>query len=464
MKKLLSVLLLVCLLLTSCSYGDVGDLTSNNDQNGGDPTAQEGSSPYGNYDYSLKPYIDDQLQYYQDKVFYVNAMFLTYMSLNELSSDIDLSKDDVSLQNVSLARPSHYTCPEGAEHGDHHSFGVTWSCPIKLGACPIFLIDCYESAGSYPILYFTFSYRYGDEIGKDADELSEPFCLYRYDSETNIRKKLIELPGAVDQMMAYGDKIYLSLGVAEVRAAHCLAVYDKNTKELKTLKVGRGRLSFISADDNYIYFCDCRDGSFYRATHGLENAEKLYTVDASYELTDASSRTLGMMVHDGYLYYRDDFKVQKMKLVSYTGEEGDQPYADIIYYDIRRLPLDSLTGDGELVAKDVLRSCQFGISGDYFYYTPIDFGVTISTGYYNMSNGRFCKVDLNTLECTDIIEKDSGLYFDGGMYAYVNGRCVIATIRPLAYPWTSRWSLNDAMDYFVLYDLKTGALYSIIKH
>lgn len=82
MKKLLSVLLLICLLLTSCNYSDVSDLTSNNFQSGNDPTVQEGSNPYGNYDYSLKPYFSGNFFFIRTRFIVVDCICTMYHSGN----------------------------------------------------------------------------------------------------------------------------------------------------------------------------------------------------------------------------------------------------------------------------------------------------------------------------------------------------------------------------------------------
>lgn len=457
MKKLLAVLLLICLLLTSCSYSDVGDLTSNDSQIGNDPTVQEGSNPYGNYDYSLKPYFnDDSLCIYQDKAYFSDGgMVLTYITFDSLTDDVDITKSTPKEYHL----PMHFTC-SNSEH-DHTSFDLPSSCPIRLGAYSTILLDAHESGGSYPIFYFTYSFM--DEPEQSAFELTQPFCLYRYDSGSNTREKLIELPGCAEQTMAYGDKIYLSIALSSSK--YQLMVYDKKTKKTSTLKAGKGRLELLFADGESIYFVDRKDGSLYRSDADLAASDSVYKLNEVYEFSNGE---IGMFVNDGYLYYRTNFETSPMQvhIDGVLDEDNPDPqYINPVHYDVRRLPLDSLSGEGELVANRVFQHCDFGVTDGCFYFTPCDYGKTaLSGGYYNFSNGRLCKVDLKTLECTDVVKKDSGLFFDGGLYSHVTNRFIATTIRALDEPWISCWNVNNAGSHLALYDFETGSFYSLVRN
>lgn len=452
MKKLLSVLLLICLLLASCSYDDIEDTDDKTDPSGT-------KSVYGNYDYSLKPYFSDNYFFYQDKIFCV-GVHMRYVMLGDLTPDADISKTAPEEYMLSI----HYTCPYDVEHC-HRALNGDDECPIKSGSNRVTLLDNYESAGSYPIFYFAFCRN--SQVDQSIYEPTKPYCLYRYDSGSNIREKLTELPGYVEQMMAYGDKIYLSVSLSSLK--NQLMVYDKKTKELSSHKAGKGGLKYIYADESGVYFVDRKDGSLYKADADLTSSEKLYTLDndSIYELSRESTGSLGMRIYDGYLYYRTNFETSPMQVHVNGIADEDNPnpqYINPVHYDIRRLPLDSLTSDGELVAEDFFETCELGFAGGALYYTPNDYAPHgPDGGYYNFSNGRLCKFDLKTLECTDVVKEGSGLLFDRGIMTYVTERFVFATIRPLDEPWITNWNGNSPA-FHAIYDLETGSLYSVVDN
>lgn len=465
MKKIMSALLLICLLLTSCKYPDISELTSNS---AGTSTTEPNTieidygAAYGNYDYSKKPYLTSLFYFYQNKV-YTNygGPWLEYFSLNDLSLEGDRSTSSEKANYKKVINPEiKYTCP--ADDHQHGELSVNPICPVNNFNFTLTLLDPYESAGSYPIFYVSFSIGIieSDEIEPDSYippdpyNPSDPFALYRYDSSTNIREKLVELPGMPHQMMAYGYSIYVMLSTAE--SDYQLMVYDKNTKECKYANVGEGRIEFISADDNNVYFCDWYDGTLYRSDPDLSNIKQIYKLDEVYNSSIREIATIGMFIHDGMLYYRADFEVFKVPI-------SETQSADLIKYKIKRLPLSALDGEGEIVATDVLQDGELNVVGNNLYYVPADLGEKQSGCYYNLSNGRYCKVDLDTLECTDLLT-DSGLFFDNGCYGVATERYVVTTIRALTTQWEEKWSYQDAAGYFVLYDLETGSLFPLFKH
>lgn len=446
MKKLLSALLLVCLLLTSCSHGEDDDK----------PVPSGNKSIYGNYDYSVKPYFNNEsLCFYQNKAYFSDGgMVLAYIMLDSMTDDADITKSIPAEYHL----PMHFTC-SNSEH-DHMSFDLPYSCPIRIGSYSTVLLDAHESGGSYPIFYFTYSYM--DEPDQSAFELTEPFCLYRYDSGSNLREKLIELPGCAEQTMVYGDKIYLSIALSSSK--YQLMVYDKKTKKTSTFKAGKGRPELLFADGDNVYFVDQKDGSLYKADAELTNADVVYKLDEVYEFSNGE---IGMFINDGYLYYRANFETSPMQVHINGVADEDNPnpqYINPAHYDIRRIPLDSLNGEGELVASGVFQHCDFGIADGCFYYTPCDYGKTALNGYYNFSSGRLCKVDLKTLECTDVVKEGSGLFFDGGLYSHVTSRFIVTTVRALDEPWVSVWDTNNAGNHLALYDFETGSFYSLVRN
>lgn len=453
MKKFLSALLLICILLTSCTYTEPADLTR-------EKNAPVDSS-YENQDYSLQPYISGQkMVLYQNKIFFNAGYYcLTYVTLEDAISSVDLSKDAWDGLNPKY----RYTCPYDDEH-KHGQATLDLDCPVKFGQYTTWLLDAYESNGSYPIFYYTFTRL--SYLEQPASESGRPFVLYRYDTSTNAREELTELPGEAKQTMAYGDKIYMSIALPTGK--YVLMLYDKNTKKITELEVGNGEPRFIHADEGGIYYIDRKDATLYRADLDLGAVEKLYTLDEVYELSGGASSEMsyGMFIHNGMLYYRADFETTPMQIHINGVKDEDNPnpqYINPVHYNIRRLPLDALSGEGELVAEGVFERCEFGVADNFLYFTPCDYGAHgPDGGYYNFSNGRLCKVDLDSLECTDVVT-DSGLFFDDGSTGYTNGKFIIGIIRGLDEPWITNWNYNDAAGYYVLYDFETGSMYSLFN-
>lgn len=447
MRKIFLIALTFCLFLTSCTYSDLGELTSNDDK-------EKNPSVYNN-DYSLKPYLSGQdMFFYQNKIFFVDGgRYLAYVSIDEMTPDMDLSKGIPEKYSCDY----HFTCPYDDEHY-HMGFGGTLSCPIRIGSYSTFLLDAYESGGSYPIFYYTYTYPNAITDDPDASNATEPFYLYRYDSSTNIREELIELPGRAIQTMAYGDKIYLSIILSSGESQ--VMLYDKKTKKTNTLGVGEGRFEFLHANESSVYYGSAVDGTLYKADAALTSAEQAYKPEEAYEVFGSKTGLFGMFVYNDMLYYRSDYRNAKMPV-----DENAEvvQYYEHPYYNYRRLPLDSLSGEGELVAKDVLGDAEFGVADNAFYFTPCDCGPKDPKGYYNFSNGRLCKVDLDTLVCTDVLT-NSGLLFYATGFGYTNGKFIVGTIRSLSEPWTTNWSRSKAAAFYALYDLETGSMYSVYQH
>lgn len=448
MKRFLLLTLTLCLLLTSCTYSDLGEQTTSD--------GKELNPSYQNKDYSLKPYLSGRhMHFYQNKIFFLDGgCFLAYVTVDEMTPDMDVSKGITE----KVIGDYHFTCPYDDEHF-HMGFGGTLSCPIKIGNYSTFLLDGYESNGSYPVFYFTYTHPNAIPDDSDVGNATEPFYLYRYDSSTNVREQLIELPGRVLHTMAYGDKIYMSIILSSRKSK--VMVYDKKTKETNELAVGTGRIEFLHANDTSVYFGSSVDGPLYKADDKLTSAEQVFKPKEAYDVSGGKMELFGMFVYDNMLYYRSDYRYAKMPV-----DENAEviQYYEHPYYNYRRLPLDSLSGEGELVAKDVLGDAEFGVADNAFYFTPLDCGSKKDKkGYYNFSNGRLCKVNLDTLEYTDVLT-DSGLLFYATGFGYTNGKFIVGTIRPLSEPWVTSWDKNKAAALYALYDLETGSMYPVYQH
>lgn len=482
MKTAMSALLLVSLVLSACAKTEPSETTASGNSNTQVTTATPTTTTYppsppptflpetlplppeptvdtvyaeayGNYDYSLKPYFSDHAYVYKNRIYYLSTGGeLVYVSLNDLTADDDLSKN----KTASKTRIVRHLCTgEGHAHG---RVGVSLDCPTNMRDYSEVILDPCESAGESPVFYCVFSLNTTDGYEPESWELTEPFKLYRYDSAQNKREELIELSGRAAQMMLYGDKIFMVLRTSETQ--YKLMVYDKKAKDVQSMAVGEGRSEYIGADDNYVYFCNWQDGTLYRADHRLLSSEAIFKANEVFAKTAENNGTIGMFIHDGKLYYRADISPFK---VAVDQSDPDGQYFDLKQYSIRRLPLDALDGEGELVASGIQQDGEINVVGNSLYYVPADYGTNVSGCYYNLNNGRLCKVNLETLESTDVIS-DCGLFFDNGWYGSTNGRYILTTIRPTSFERLSEWSLNDAAAYFALYDLENGSLFSMISH
>lgn len=445
--KLLSLIMLSSMLLTGCKYDVPAGLTTGTSEGNVDPFISE--LGFGNYDYSVRPYLSNNIQMYQNKVFYKNTIGeIVYYDINELDKNNNLRENS----DVERSLPAHYTCPLDDEH-KHDKFNGLDICPIRIWHDSCMVLDVYESAGGYPVIYNVYA--------KPTGETNDPFDqsgynLYRYTASDNQSEKLVELPGYCTQIMAYGDRVYMSLKTADKK--YFLMMYDKKTKETASLAVERNTF-FLHAEGNDVYYCINGTGELYKTDVSLSGAEKVFAVAEVYAISSKDSTPI--QIYDGYIYYRDNFTTHDVQ-VHVTGVPDDEvenpQFIHPISYDIRRVPLDSPSEESRLVASGVFEGDDFGFANGCLYYTPVDIGVTIDKAYYNFSSGRFCKVDLTTLETVDILT-DCGFMFDNYYNGYCNGKFIISTIRPLGTECSEYF--GDLAGYDALYVIETGEIYFI---
>lgn len=154
-----------------------------------------------------------------------------------------------------------------------------------------------------------------------------------------------------------------------------------------------------------------------------------------------------------YIYFRSDYDTEPMPI-------NDTQFIEPTHYNIRRISVNEPTSEAELVAEDVFEYCDLGISDGKFYYSPKEYGEKSKGYYYNFTSGKIKCVDLQTLECTDLVT-DSGFMFEGHGNVIVNDRYIITLMRPI---WDNGydWTLDDGSRYTALYDFATGDMYALI--
>ncbi len=432
--RLLCFLFLFLICLTGCRYNDI-DLDDD----------KEELCIYGNYDYSLKPYFDSDSKHYttvyQNYAFGCNSQsMLSYIDLSNLEREMRSYKrsEEEYEHNGFLGQTHVKVCNE--EHSDSDN------CPADLRGSCRFLLDAYESAGSYPVFYIT-------QQKKGSNSESEPYYLYKYSLSSNVREELCELKGQPSQLMSYGDYIYVSENYGT--GGWIIEAINKKTKKATFVSIDEKRIEPIYAEEDKVYFYEWLTGTLHVSDNELTEYKSVFTPPELYTVM-VSERDIGMFINGGYIYFRDDYEERSVPV---SGTEPQQ-YITPFVYNIKRVPLDNPDAESELVAKDVFECCDHGISGNYFYFTPFDFKEKDNAYcYYNFNNGRLCRTDLTTLKTEDFIA-DSGLFFEGVDYSYLCNRYIICNIRPTTEKGLFI-TLGDACCYRMLYDFETNEVYYV---
>lgn len=434
-----AILILLSLALTGCKYKD-------DDIDNGD-NWQKQNCPYGNYDYSLKPYFG----YYSDldvPIVYQNFAFfiglsgkLVYVDLSDLKRDMSTYKrsNEEYEKNGKLGEKQYEVCNE-----EHTS---VQSCPAAIS---FMVLDAYESAGSYPVFY---------SVGQDEDNTdpgsshSVTYSLYKYDTGSNIRRKICDTNGKPLFMMSYGDYIYLSEAKSDDK--YHIEAINKKTAEKTTLNLDGKRIQPIHADGDKVYFYEWLTGTLYVSDRKLAEYKPIFTPPEVYTVK-VNEIGIGMFIDNGYIYFRADYEKRQVPIPQTEPVQYITPFV----YNIKRVPLDNPGAESKLVAKDVFEGCDHGVYGNNFYFTAYDPKEQNNAYcYFNFNNGRLCKTDLTTMTTTDVLD-DSGFFFEGVNNTYVNSRCILLCIRPVTEKGTFV-TLGDAMIYLMLYDFETGQVYYI---
>ncbi len=432
----LAILVLLSLVLTGCKYND--------DDVDGNEKKEE--CPYGNYDYSLKPYFDNSERHYttvyQNYAFGENAkQMLSYVDLSDLKREMRSYKrsEEEYEDNGFLGQTHIKVCNE--DHADYND------CPAYMGRNAMRLLDAYESAGSYPVFYIT-------QQKKGAKFETEPYYLYRYSLLSNTKDELCRLKGKPSRIMSYGDYVYVS--EAYGTGDYAIEAINKKTKEVTSVSIDKKRIEPIHADGDKVYFYEWLTGTLYVSDRELAEYKPIFTPPELYTVR-VTERDIGMFINGGYIYFRDDYEKRPVAVPRTEPVQYITPFV----YNIRRVPLDNPNAESEIVAKDVFEMCDHGIYGNYFYFTPFDPKEQDNAYcYFNFSNGRLCRTDLTTLKTEDFIS-DSGLFFGETLdFTYMNARCIITTIKPVTEKGLFITE-SDSIEYIILYDFKTNEVYYV---
>lgn len=435
--KLLCVLILLSLTLTGCKYNDE-DIIDNN--------AQKQTCPYADYDYSMKPYFAKAASaghyttVYQNYAFGVNlAAMLSYVDLSDLKREMRSYKrsQEEYDHNGFLGQTHIKVCNEEHEN--------PYDCPAYLYGSYLFILDAYESAGSYPVFYITRQ-RNGSNTGA-------PYYLYRYSLLNNTREELFKLKGEPSGMMIYGDYIYVSelYGTGD----YTIEVINKKTKTATSASIGKKRIEPIHADGDKVYFYEWLTGTLYVSDRELTEYKPIFTPPELFTVR-VTERDIGMFINGGYIYFRDNYEERPVPMPRTEPVQYITPFV----YNIRRVPLDNPEAESEIVARDVFEECDHGIYGNYFYFTPFDPQEQKNAYcYYNFNNGRLCRTDLTTLKTEDLIS-DSGLFFEGENDVYICDRYIICNMRPATEKGLFV-TMGDACCYRMIYNFKTNEVYYV---
>lgn len=432
MKKLftLTLTLLMLLSLASCKKEEEPPAP----QSG---TSIEATSRFSDLDFSKRYYKSCPGQI--KGTAYINNYYYmgTLCQLQEIPLPTGGENENEQVSKVACSDPM---CPHYGPDG--------MNCPAYMrDPNANFLLDATESGGEAPIFYY--SRCTADNIAFDnAWESNQEYELVRYDSSESVAKRVTAVNYPIKQFMTYGDRIYFLTQTASDR--YEISSVKKSGGEVTTHAPGDGLLHLIGADETGVYVNDT-EGNVYAYDLSLGNERKIYTVAEVYPMDETAPADLGMFIADGQLCFFADFKVEVIPYGSVS--------LDLVKTNIRRVKLSDPDGEGELVASDVYQNTVYGVYNGVMYYAPFNVTVNLEVGAMyspvSISNGTICKVDLKTLEKSEVIT-DSGLNFTRA--GYLNDRCIIAATN--SYREIEGVNPSGNGTYPSLLDFETGAIYN----
>ena len=387
-------------------------------------------APLGDYDYSKRPFIAsyEPTTYKGDIYFLDPARRLSHVSLLDLSCDIRTETE--------WEYPKNFAVCTNDSH-DHGSVDEPDGCyDYEVGQ---FLIDAYESNGGSPIIYRT---RVLDGSVSAEDEYG---VIVRYDTGSLTGETLVSVSDAIDDVMTYDQWLFFT--TLNAKGVYILNVIAKTGGDITSLELGKHGWNLMWANDDYIYYQDSA-GNVYRATLDLQNPEFIYYAET---ISVMEPNHIGTFIHGDYLYFESDYET-----VPYPMSVDGSMVLNWSKHSIRRVPLDNLYGESELVAENVLDCYVFGVGNNVLYYQPCIMGEGDKQGidyYFPFTGGQLMGVDLDTLEPAEIVN-DIGLDLDGyaiGNVLYVRG-----------FPTDSRYTYDRYAGWgttMLILDTRTGAVY-----
>ena len=411
-----------------------------------DPIDQQAEiQPLGNYDYSKRPFFasEDPTIYKGDLYLRDDYLRLSRIPLNELTCDVRTAK--------TWELPKDYPICTDDSH-DHDGKEDPEGCLDNK--VDTFLIDAYESAGGSPIIYRTRldGFADSDEDIIESDGKSE---IIRYDTANMTAKAVVSIDDGITDVMTYDQWVFFMSCNAD--GVYSLNVAPKKEGEIKTLEVGKHGWTLMWANDDHVYYQDTA-GNIYRATLDLQNPEFVYYAET---ISAMDPERIGTFIHGEYLYFEADYEIVPYP-ISVDGTQAIQ----FAKHTIRRVPLDNLYGESELVAENVLDYCVLGVGNNILYYQPCCVedrkAGAGGTYYFDWTGGQLLGVNLDTLEQVEMIN-DVGLDMGDKYGSIVCGNALIVAAVPLDGRYhKDRYSGWGSCRF--LYDTTTGALYPICSY
>ena len=403
--------------------------------------SEQSRSPFGMYDYSKRAFLTnstDAVFIYKGDAYYLNGLMeLMRVPLSGLSADLRTEKKKML--------PESYTICQDQTH-NHNTMSLnSEECPDAIGdIMGKFLIDAYESAGDFPIIYY-----YGSNNADAFEDLwdqSATYEIYRYDTGKASRECLVSLNNPPTQLMTYDQTVFFITQTASNQFT--LNQISKSGGTVTTAKSGEGALTLLGVYQDQIIFRD-GDATIYQAGFDLQNIQEIYQVEEDLSYSMAADGYNSVFVHDGYLYFSADYEAVPFEL-------NPSQWMNLLRHTIRRLALKDPKGEGEIVAENVLDFCVYGIVDDVLYFSPCVGGEINEGYYYNFTGGLLKGVNVKTLEPVEMNE-DCGLYF-GSTDAPMCSNALIGT----AFPVRKGYHIKSNEGYYkCLYDIQTGALYPL---
>lgn len=278
----------------------------------------------------------------------------------------------------------------------------------------------------------------------------------RYDTGSATRRHIVELTSSFEQlqMMTYDDKLFFVTMSAD--GNYELNAIGKDGKDRLTRTFGSEQITMLDVYDGKVILRDL-DATIYTVSFDMEDCEEVFQVEEDLSL---SWNPNGFVFTDGgYLYYCDDFE-----LVKY------QPYPDRedfilqpLSHSVRRLPLDHLKGEGELVAENVYDDQMYGIVDNVFYYAPCEPVEHMDNYSFNYTSGKIKGIDLETMQPIEMKE-DCGIFASAGYPFFMQGDGLFAEfffVRDGYYLKQRPGWADYSSNYYCIYDYKTGSLYPL---
>ncbi len=406
--------LTITLSLAMCDYEEPDlskyGITTGDRQDGQNGQSNEVHSPYGMFDYSLRAYTSGRgpFLYKNDAYKLNNNGQLRRISLNELDCDLKTATEET--HHI----PEEYPlCPDNAHDHiaakgpGHGQRDTPWTCPDEVGSGP-FLIDAYESAGNYPIIYYTTNVYHELKLKGEA-VFQEGEHIYRYDTGDATRKKLYSSNDFIMNMLNYGDTIFFVTQSADGEVA--LHSLSKDGKSHESTVMGNELVVLMDVYDESLILRD-QSGSVYRVPFDLESVEEIFRNEEDLTLSWNSS---GFTFVDGdYLYYCADFKTVDY----YPYPDHPDFLVQPLSHSVRRVRLDAPDAESELIAENVFDDQMYGISEGIFYYAPCEPTDFLEGYYFNFTSGKIKGVDIETLEEVEMKE-------DYGILAAPSPKCTV---------------------------------------